>query len=542
MSTATINLDLQRIIRLLPNYDPYAQAGDCVFEEDRAAFAIEFVEHCCSHVKGEKAKTTLILEDWQKAIFANLFGWIRPDGTRRYREAFIFIPRKNAKTTMAAAVIALVLYTDDEPGAECYSAAAEREQARLCFDIVTGMIRNEPEMNSRAELYKYSIVVGDSSYKAISAEAGSKHGFNAHLVVNDELHVHRTRELTDVLATSMGSRRQPLLVHLSTSDYEREGSICNEKQDYAEKVCSGVIEDMAFLPVVYKAEREDDWTDPKIWRKANPNLGVSISEEFIARECQRAKEEPEFENEFKRLHLNIRTEQAFRWMPMGKWDACNTAVDHDTLLGKACYAGLDLASIGDMAALVLAFPIDERYVLLPFFWCPADTAEERERKERQPYRTWARQGLLELTPGNRIDYRFIRHRIQALGKQYAIQEIAFDPWNATTLAGQLAEEDGFKMLEHGQGTKAMNEPMKMLMRLVLGKEIVHGGHKILRWNASNIAAIRDPSDCIRPDKKHSAEKIDGMVAAIMAIGRAVIGTDNTSIYDSPDREEGVLWV
>jgi len=522
VSTQTLSYDLQKIIRLLPGYDPFAQAGDCWFDEEAAAFHIGFVEDCCTHVKGKLAGKPLLLEPWEKAIFGNLAGWKRPDGTRRYREALIYIPRGNAKTTLAAAMICTGLYIDPEPGADLYSSAAEREQARLCFEIVTGMIRNEPFMEQRAELYKYSIVVGDKTYKAVSAEAGTKHGYNIQMVVNDELHAHKTRELTDVLMTGTGKRDQPLVVHLTTADFEREGSICNEKHGYACKVRDGVIEDMAFLPVIYEASTDDDWTDPKVWAKANPNLGVSVPLDYIERECQRAQDDPTYENTFKRLHLDIRTEQAFRWMPMAKWDACTGLVDPEALKGRDCWAGLDLASVSDLAALVLAFPLDDgEYAVLPWFWCPGDTATERERKDRVPYVTWSQQGLLELTPGNSTDYRFIRRRLNELAKDYKIQEIAYDPWNATTLVQQLGDEDGFNVAEHRQGTVSMNEPMKMVMRLVREKKLRHGGHRILRWNANNISARSDPSDNVRPDKEHSADKIDGMVATIMAVGRAM---------------------
>lgn len=524
MATATINLDLQRIIRLIPGYEPFAQAGDCQFDQQAAADAIDFVQECCTHVKGELAGKPLLLEDWQKAIFANLWGWKRPDGTRRYREALVFIPRKNSKTTMGAAMVLLSLYTDGEKGSECYSSAAEREQARLCFEIVTGMIHNTPELLKYAKLFRYSINVGGSFYKAISAQANTKHGLNAQLVVNDELHAHKTRALTDALATAMGARRQPLLIHLTTSDYEREGSICNEKYDYAASVRDNGGDpakpgfDPAFLPVIYEASKEDDWTDPDVWRKANPNLGVSISEEFLRRECQRAKEEPEFENEFKRLHLNVRTEQAFRWMPMVQWDACTGEVDAKALDGQPCWGGLDLATVTDMAALVLCFEVEGQYHLLPFYWCPEETAEKRERNDKQPYATWARQGLLELTPGNRIDYRFIRRRIQELGKLYKLQNIAFDPFNASHLIQQLHDEDGFDVTEFRQGALSYNEPMKHTMAAVLGQELRHGGHKILRWNFNNLAARRDPNDNLRPDKDRSCEKIDGACAALMAVG------------------------
>jgi len=547
VATATLDYELQRLVRTgIPGYDPFAQAGDCVFDEEKAASAVAFIERYCSHVtdwhRGHGGQP-MLLEPWQRAIVANLWGWLRPDGMRRYRECLIFIPRKNGKTLLAAALVVLVMYMDGERGAQCYSSASERDQARLCFHVVSGMIGHNADLAAHATVQRSNINVGHpirgAHYRALSAEAGSKHGYNAHLVVNDELHTQRTRALTDALATSQLSKPQPLLIHLTTSDYEREGSICNTKHDYASSVRDNGGDpnkpghDPAFLPVIYEADRADDWTDPEVWRKANPNLGVSISEEALARECQRAQEEPEFENEFKRLHLNLRTEQAFRWMPMAAWDACDTPVDAKALLGQPCWGGLDLATVSDMAAFVLCFKVGEQFHLLPWFWCPEETAGVRQRKERQPYLTWAKAGLLELTPGNRIVYSHIRHRINELGKQYKIQAIAYDSWNASTISQQLHDEDGFECVEFRQGFNSMNEPMKHVMRLVLGGELCHGGNPVLRWNANNLAAKKDASDNIRPDKEHSWEKIDGMVAAIMSVGMAMQApVKRRSVYET----------
>ena len=534
MTTETLSFDLHQTIRLLPGYDPFAQAGDCWFDEEAAQFAIDFIQMFCTFTKGTKGGQPLKgqpfkLEPWQKAIVANLYGWKRPDGLRRYRECLLFVPRKNGKSELAAAIIVLFAYAaagllsdqPSEPGAEIYGAAAKRDQTKYIFDPVKIMIRNEKWLDDRAEIFKHSIVIGDAAYHKISSEATTEHGGSTHVGVVDELHAQPDGELVGVLKTSMGSREQPLLLYVTTSDYDREGSVCNQKHDYACKVRDGIIEDSEFLPIIFEASKDADWTQPETWEKANPNLGVSLRREFLAHECQVAQDDPLCENLFKRLHLNIRTEQAFRWMPMVKWDACNKPVDLAALKGRDCWAGLDLASISDMASLVLAFPLpDDEFAVLPFFWCPADTATERSRKDRVPYTLWHDQGLLELTPGNSTDYRFIRRRINQLSKEYKIQEIAFDPWNATTLIQQLTDEDGFNAAEHRQGTVSMNEPMKMVMRLVREKNLRHGGHKILRWNMSNLSARSDASENVRPDKEHSADKIDGAVATIMAVGRA----------------------
>ncbi len=529
--------ELERIARLIPGYDPFETAPEGYwFDHNEAAETIQFVELFCTHVKGELAGTPLLLEDWQKAFFANLFGWKRPDGTRRYRECLLFIARKNSKTTMAAAVILAVLFRDNEPGCEVYSAASERDQARLCFEIVTAMIRGQDELESMAELFKYSLTANGGSYKALSSEAGSKHGFNAHLVVNDELHAHKTPELTEVLMTSMGSRRQPLAVHMTTSDFERPNSICNQIHDHASKVRDGILEDAAFLPVIYEATIDDDWTDPVVWAKANPNLGISVKNDYMNRKCEKAKNELSFENTFKRLHLNIRTEQETRFLAMEKWDLCDGRLwALPDLNGKACFGGLDLASTSDVSALVLAFPLeDDIYAIKSFFWIPEETAVKRSKADRLAYAQWCAAGLMKATDGATCDYSVIRHDINELAKQYDIREIAVDPWNARQLQTQLREEDGWgdRVIDHRQGFISMSGPTKDLDRLVISGLLVHGGNPVLRWMASNTVVKTDPAGNLKPDKEKSAEKIDGIVALIMALGRAALRTDHTSVYET----------
>jgi len=536
--TKTLSYDLQRTIRQIPGYDPFRDAGDCYFDEPAAQLAIDFVRECLTFSAGPKGGEPFHLEIWQQAVIGNLFGWKRPDGTRRYRECLIYVPRKNGKSELAAAIVCLILYTDGEPGAQIYSAAAKRDQTGFVFQPVRKMIEREPELAARAQIYKYSIVVGDGTYKAICAEATTEHGGNTHAAVIDELHAQPNRELVDVLETSTIARDQPLIIHLTTADYDRP-SICNEKYDYAVKVRDGLIDDPKFLPVIYEAQRDDDWRDPKIWHKANPNLGVTISEEAIAEKCRKAIETPAFENTFKRLHLDMRTEQSVRIIAMDQWEACAGLVDPEALKGQPCVAGLDLATVKDLAALVLLFGnAEEGYDVLPFFWCPRDEAAKRDRKDRVPYLTWARQGLIELTDGNSIDYRLIRKRINELGTQYRIEEIGADPYNASHLITELEEEDGFTIVQVRQGMLSMSPPTKVLLRLLLDGKIRHGGHKVLRWNAANAAGRVDHAENVMPDKEHSGEKIDGLVALIIALSRAIVRKSKGSVYDERD----VRWL
>ena len=519
------------ILRLIPGYDPFRDAEDCYFDAEAADLAVGFFEDCLHHVKGEKAGQPFILERWQKAAIGNLFGWKRPDGTRRYRTALFYIPRKNGKTTLAAGVVNYCLFAEDEPGAEIYSAAAERDQAAMVFNQAKSMVQMEDELSSRGTVYQRSIVLNDDSgfYKPISADASTKHGYNVSVAVVDELHAQKNRDLVDALETGTAARRQPLMLHITTADFDRP-SICNEIHDYACKVRDGVINDQTFLPVLYEPKETelDKWDDPKVWKKVNPNLEKSFRMSYMVNKCKKAKEVPSFENTFKRLHLNMKTEQAVRWLPLDKWDQGAIMDETDFSLVK-WYAGLDLASTTDIAAFVLYSPDND--CVVPFFWIPEDTAYDRERRDRVPYLTWAREGLINLTPGNVIDFDFIRRDINEAGKIYNIQEIAVDRWGSQQISTQLAG-DGFEIVTFGQGFASMAAPTKELEKLVIGGDLKHGANAVLRWMASNVAVETDAAGNLKPSKKKSFEKIDGIVALIMAVGRAIAedGETEESVY------------
>lgn len=521
----------------IPGYDPVAtaKAGEW-FDVDAAERAINFFPLALKHVKGALAGTPLKLEEWQKAIIGNLFGWKRADGTRRYREAMVFIPRKNGKTTISAGIALLMLVLDGEPGAEVYSAAADREQAALCFDQAKGMVAQEPQLSAKCSVYQRAITCGASSYKAISAEANTKHGYNAHCVIFDEVHAQPNRDLVDVLATSMGARTQPMMVFITTSDYQRE-SICNEKHDYACKVRDGIIEDSSFLPVIYEIGVEEDWTDVDVLAKANPNLGISLSREWLEREIARAKETPAYENTFRRLHGNVRTESESRWFSMHRWDACAQDFTAQDLTGLECHGGIDLASTQDISAFVLAFPNEDSTVnVLPWFWLPEESAQERERKNGIPYSAWARDGLINLTPGNSIDHDRLEADILQICKQYNVRSIGYDSWNADALRGRL-EQGGMEMWKFPQTINALNEPSKRIETLILNGGLHHNGNAVLRWMASNVTVDSDNNGNIKPSKKKSTEKIDGIVAMVMAMGRVLVAEEDApSVYE----ERGVL--
>lgn len=537
----------RRLLGLIPGYDCFATAseGDW-FDEEAAQDAVDFFPTCLTLVEGEKAAKPFEPEDWQKAFIGAMFGWKRSDGTRRYREVFIFVPRKNGKSMVCAGLVLLVMFTDHEPGAQIFSAAGEREQAALVFRHAAAMIANEPNMSRLSRVYRtYKSIEYQAEgtiYKALSADAGTKHGLSVHFAVIDELHVQPNRDLVDVLMTGTGARRNPMIVHITTADFDRE-SICNEKHEYACKVRDGVQQDRAFLPVIYEATLEDDWTSPATWKKANPNLGVSVSEEYLRRECQRAKDEPSYENTFRRLHLNTKTQQDVRWLSLDSWDKSGGADNDDPIVwmkqtaelleGRRCFGGLDLSTTQDLTAWSLVFPPtseDPLWYVLPQFWCPGDGASKRERRDRVPYETWARQKFISLTPGNTVDYDAVKARVILDGKRYEIAEIAYDSWNATQIALQL-QDAGAKMVEFGQGFKSMSEPAKELERLVISGLIAHGMNPVLRWMASHVSIESDPAGNIKPSKKRSTERIDGIVASVMALGRAMHSDQNGSVYD-----------
>lgn len=502
-------------------------AGGFYFDEQAADLAVAFFEKLLTHVKGEWAGEAFMLQDWQRdEIIRPLFGWKRPDGTRRYRMAYIEVPRKNGKSTIASGIALYLLYMDDEPGAEVYSAASDREQAAIVHDLARQMVEASPHLLARSEVYKRSIVVPSTSsvYRVLSADAPGKHGLNAHGVVVDELHVQPNRDLVDVLVTSTGSRRQPLVVFITTAGFDRE-SICWEYHEHARQVLEGIIQDDAFFAYIRAAGEDDDWLDEKTWAKANPGLGVTVKLDYLRTEADRARLAPAYQNTFQRLHLNRWTSQQTRWLPMESWDACGQPFNLEALEGRECYGGLDLATTSDIAAFLLDFPPVEEgdpHIWVPHFWIPRANMIERARKDRVPYDLWVAQGLITATEGNAIDYAFIESGIHELAERYTIREVAFDRFGAIQMSQRL-EAAGFTMVAFGQGFVSMSPPMAELLRLTLEHRIVHGGNPVLRWMADNLEVSMDPAGNVKPDKKKSREKIDGIVAGVMALDRAIRG-------------------
>jgi phage terminase large subunit-like protein len=447
------------------------------------------------------------------------------------------LPRKNGKSELAAALAIFFLLFDGEIGAEVYSAASDKDQAALVFNVAAQMIRNDPELNAQCEIIDSQKRIvhrkSGSFYRAISAEAYSKHGFNASVVIYDELHAAPNRELWDVLSTSQGARVQPMMIAITTAGFDRQ-SILWELYSHAKNVAEDPSLDPTFLPLLFEAPIDADWTDEKVWHAANPALGDFRSLEEMRIAAQRAKSIPAQQNTFRRLYLNQWTEQDERWIDLSTWDLGAKPVDIEALRGRPCFAGLDLASTRDVTAFVLVFPDDEGgYDVVPYFWVPQDTLNERVRRDRAPYAQWVTDEYMRTTEGNVCDYDAIREHIRELSEQFDIREIAYDRWGATQLVTQL-QADGATCVPIGQGFASMSAPTKEIDKLILSGNLRHGAHPVLRWMAGNVAIEQDPAGNIKPSKKKSTEKIDGIVALIMAIDRATRTASLTSVYETEE--------
>lgn len=511
------------------------------YDDEEAEYVISFIENL-KHTKGQWHNKPFILLPWQKEIIRNLFGVKKQDGFRQFTTAYVEIPKKQGKTALGAAIALYMLIADGEWGAEVYSCAADRAQASLIYTVAVDMIGLSPALRKRLKIVasqkRIVYPAMNSFYQVLSSEAFSKHGINPHAVLYDELHV-ANREMFNVMTHGAAdARRQPINFLITTAGNDRH-SIGFEVHQKAEDIIEGRKHDQTFYPVIYGAGEDEDWTDPKVWRKANPSLDVTVAEEKMAIACENAKQNPAEENLFRQLRLNQWVKQSIRWMPMDKWDECGFEVNPEELIGRECYAGLDLSSSIDITALVLVFPPrdeDENYMVLPYFWIPDENLRLRVRRDHVPYDVWEKQGYIKMTEGNVVHYGFIETFIEELGKKYNIREIAFDRWGAVQMTQNL-DGMGFTVVPFGQGYKDMSPPTKELMKLTLEKKISHGGNPVLRWMMDNIHIKMDPAGNIKADKEKSTEKIDGAVATIMALDRAIRnGGSSGSVYD----DRGIL--
>ena len=522
----------------LKDYQPSRfMLSDSHYDEEKATRAIRFIENLC-HTKGQWAGKRFWLLPWQEQIVRDVFGIVKKDGTRQFRTAFIELPKKNGKSELAAALALYLLYADDEPSAEVYGAAADRQQASIVFEVAKQMVEMSPALLKRSKIMTATKRIVNYTnagiYQVLSADVGSKHGFSVSGLVFDEIHNQPNRKLYDVLTKgSSDARSNPLHCIITTAGTDRN-SICYELHTKALDILKGRRIDPSFYPVVYSLEDDMDWEDEANWYKVNPSLGYTITIDRMRDAFREAKQNPADEVTFRWLRLNQWVSSTSAWIPDQIYMRGNTPIDMEALKGRDCYGGLDLSSTGDITAFVLVFPPrteDEKYIVLPFFWIPEDTIPIRVRRASVPYDVWKQQGYLLATEGNVIHYGFIEKFIEDLGKQYHILEIAFDRWGATQMVQDL-EGMGFTVVPFGQGFKDMSPPTKEFYKLLMEGKIIHGGNPVLRWMAGNVVVDRDPAENIKPTKAKSPEKIDGIVATIMALDRCIRNQGQQgSVYD-----------
>lgn len=512
------------------------------YDKKKADRAVTFIENLC-HTKGKWAGTPFWLLPWQEQLIRDIFGIVKPDGNRQFRTAFVEICKKVGKSELAAAVALYLLYADNEPSAEVYGAAADRQQASIVFDVAKQRVEMSPALMKRSKLMGATKRIVNYSnagyYQVLSAEVGGKHGFSVSGLVFDEIHTQPNRQLYDVLTKgSSDARQNPLHFIITTAGNDRH-SIAFELHTKAVDILEGRRVDPTFYPVVYGLKDDEDWEDEANWYKVNPSLGYTVDIERLRDAYREAKQNPADEITFKWLRCNMWVSSTVAWIPDAIYMRGNEPIDMDALAGRDCYAGLDLSSTGDITALVLIFPPreeEEKYVLLPYFWIPEETIPRRVKANSVPYDIWEKQGYIMSTEGNVIHYDFIEKFIMDLSEKYHILEIAVDRWNATQMIQNL-EGEGFTIVPFGQGFSSMSAPTKEFYRLLMEGRIIHGGNPVVRWMAGNVVIDTDPAGNIKVTKAKSKEKIDGIVAAIMALDRCIRQEGQSgSVYD----ERGLL--
>ncbi len=493
--------------------------------------AVDFFRRYLVHVDGRWAGQPFELAGWQERIVRDVFGTLRPDGTRRYRRVYIEVPRKSGKSTFGAGLALYMLTADGEPGAQVFGAADNVNQASIIWRTAARMAERspDPELRSGLEALESSrtIVARETGafYRVIPADAPSAHGLNPHGIVFDELHTQPNRRLYDALTTAQGARTQPLTFLFTTAGFDKL-SVCYEEHQHALQVLRDPAFDESYYPVIFAADEQDDWQAEDTWRKANPGYDT-MGEPFriyMHEQAERAKSSAGFQNAFKRLHLNLWTEQESRWLDMDAWDASGDgiAVDPGVLRGRKCFGGLDLGWTSDISALALVFPplADEGYTVLMRYWVPELCARDRALRDRVPYLEWIAAGRLKATAGDVTDYRVVRKDITDLATQFEIVELGYDPFKAMQLVLEL-QDDGIHMTPVRQGPLSLSGGMQELERLVLSGRLRHSNDPILRWQVSNVVVKQDSNGNIAPAKDRSADKIDGVTALVIALGRAI---------------------
>lgn len=500
------------------------------FDQEKASRVCKVVE-LLPHIKGKWAGSFIALEPWQVFILITFFGWVDDNGHRRYKTSYIEVPRKNAKSTLSSGVGIYATGMEGEGGAEVYSAATTRDQARIVWQDAKRMVEKTPGLKGRGySTSAHSIYVerSASSFKSLSAEGNSLDGLNIHCGIIDELHAHKTRTVFDVIETATGSREQPILWLITTAGSNRAG-ICYEQRSYLTKILEGVVRDDSYFGIIYTIDDGDDWTDPAVWRKANPNYGVSVNPDDMARLCRKAMEMPSAQNNFLTKRLNVWVNADTAWMNMVAWDKCgDPELMPERFAGERCWVAIDLASKIDIAAMVRLYQRDGHYYVFGNYYLPEETIDGSTNSQ---YSGWSRRGLITATPGNVIDFGYIEDDLRDFASENEIIEVPYDPFQATQFATRMLAE-GVPMVEYGATVKNFSEPMKQLEALVLEGKIHFDGDPVLTWMMSNVVAHLDAKENIFPRKERPENKIDGVVALIMALGRAISTAEQKSVYET----------
>lgn len=506
--------DLERAAAHDPDFPYY-------YDEEEADRAVWFFSELVQF-DGEWAGLPFSLSDWQEwDIIRPLFGWKKTsDGTRRFRSAYIEIPRKNGKTTLMAGIAGFLLLADREPGAQIYCAATKEDQAKLLFDAARKLLENSPSFCEEFQAFKKSLYCPQmgSVFRPLGRDSKTQDGFSVHGGLIDEYHAHPSSDIKDVLASGRGARRQPLICTITTAGFNTFAP-CKRESDLAKTILEGTVSNETYFAYVTTVDDPKNWADPIEWQKANPNLGISVYEEGFREDFKEANLLPENLNNFLVKKLNIWVTQHEKWLDLEAWKQCRQEIEIESLLGKPCVGGLDLSTTTDLTVFLLLFYQENPKVVLPFFFLPKDSIRKRSERDRVPYDLFERDGSLFVTEGNVVDYDFVEAKILECKEKYAVSEIAFDRWNASQTVNNLTAKN-VPMVPFGQGFFSMNAPSKELEKLVLERKLNHLGHPVLEWMAGNVAVAKDPAGNIKPAKDKSSERIDGIVALVMALGIA----------------------
>lgn len=506
------------------------------FDKKAAMRAIHFIEKL-KHTKGEWAGQRFRLEPWQQFVLWNIFGWKNADGTRRFRYAYIEIARKNGKTALSAGIGLYMLFADGESRPEVYSAATVKDQAKICFSDAVEIVK-ATDLKNYLTPYRNSIVyeLKGGTMKPLSSDYGTHDGLNPSCGIIDEFHAHKDSGMFDVIKSAFGARRQPLMFVITTAGFNKSGA-CYAYRENVIKVLRGVNEDDSLFGIIYTLDDKSEWDDPKMWIKANPNLGVSLSADYLADQVKDAKNRPEAVRNVMTKNVDLWIDAERTWILDDAWQKCIGTTAPADLKGCACWGGLDLSNVSDITAYVLLFHENDRFQLLPHFWIPEEKMREKIRKENINYDKWVAEGYVTVTPGNVIDYDFVKADILRIVADYDLRTSAYDRWNSSQTIIDLQNE-GMECNPFGQGYGSMSAPTKEFEKLVLTGKIEHFGNPVLRWMLASTLVKTDPAGNIKPDKEKSTQKIDGIVAAIMALGEWMTAQANDE--RNPYENRGLL--